>query len=299
MTSTWRQVAHKDFADAVRSKMIWGIMAVFVLFMVVLLLVAQVAFPEDVEVTVDVALAFVAELSQLFVPLIALIAAYMAIVGERRSGSLRVLLSYPFSRSDVVLGKLIGRGLVVGTALTAGVLITVGVAVLLYGVPEAGKVAGLFGSILLFGLAFAGIGVGISAAMATRGQAMAGVLGLYILFLLFWEVIVGAIYYVVEGTLPGMDVEPWYFLLLRLSPIEAFRSLADATFDDLVTPMIYLGVDDMPADATFQEQFDVSARVAGELPFYLDSWVLVLILLAWGLVPAVVGYLRFRDADLG
>ena len=299
MTSTWRQVAHKDFADAVRSKMIWGIMGVFVLFMVVLLLVAEAAFPDEIEVTVDVALAFVAELSQLFVPLIALIAAYMAIVGERRSGSLRVLLSYPFSRSDVVLGKLIGRGLVIGVALFAGLVVTAAVAVVLYGVPEFGTLVGLFGSVLLFGLAFAGIGVGVSAATATRGKAMAAVLGLYILFLMFWETIVGALYYAVEGSLPGMEVEPWYFLLLRLSPIEAFRALADGVFDDTVNPMIYLGVNDIPADVEFHEHFDTSARVAGEMPFYLDSWVLVLILLAWGLVPAAVGYLRFRDADLG
>ncbi|PSP78157.1 NosY protein [Halobacteriales archaeon QS_1_68_20] len=297
MTTTWRDVARKDFADAVRSKMVWGVVGVFVSFMGLLLLVAGAAFPSDVEVEAEMGLAFVAELAQLFVPLVALIAAYMSVVGERRSGSIRVLLSYPFTRFDVVAGKLVGRAVVIGSALLVGLVVTLGLAVVVYGVPEAGATLGLFASVLLFGLAFTGLGVGISAASATRGKAMAAVIGIYLLFLMFWEPIAAGVYYVLNGTRPGIQVEAWYFLLKRLSPIEAFRALADSIFEISIGSPVLLPVEDT-AGAT-PEQLELANRVAGELPFYLSEWVLVVVLLAWGVVPAALGYLRFRDADLG
>ena len=113
MTVTWRDVARKDFEDAARSKLLWGLIAVFVAFLVMSLLSAEELFPDAVTVDAATALSGVAMLAQLFVPGIELVAGYMAVVGERRSGSLRVLLSYPFSRFDVVAGKLVGRSLVV------------------------------------------------------------------------------------------------------------------------------------------------------------------------------------------
>ena len=39
--------------------------------------------------------------------------------------------------------------------------------------------------------------------------------------------------------------------------------------------------------------------VVGEVPFYLSEWFSALVLLAWILLPVLVGYLRFRTADLG
>jgi len=298
MTATWRQVARKDFADAVRSKMVWGVIAVFVLFMGLLLLVAPATFPSDIEVDAEMALAFVAELAQLFVPVVALIAAYMAVVGERRSGSLRILLSYPFSRFDVVAGKFIGRTVVIGSALLVAVAVTVGITIAVYGNPGGATIAGVLVSVLLFGLAFTGLAVGVSAATATRGRAMATVLGIYLLFLLFWKAIVGGIYYAVNGSLPGLKVDAWYFLLLRLSPIEAFRALVDGTLEPAVSSALSIPVEDVPPDAT-AEQLKLSNRVVGHLPFYLSDWMLVALLVAWALVPVGIGYRRFRNADLG
>jgi ABC-2 type transport system permease protein len=41
MTATWTDVARKDFEDAVRSKMLWGLIVVFVAFLVMALLSAD------------------------------------------------------------------------------------------------------------------------------------------------------------------------------------------------------------------------------------------------------------------
>lgn len=298
MTATWRQVAHKDFADAVRSKMIWGIVVIFVVLMGLLLAIAPVTFPIEETIDAEMALSFVAEVAQLFVPIVALIAAYMAIVGERRSGSLRILLSYPFSRFDVVAGKFVGRTLVIGTALSIGLVIMLALATVIYGNPGFETMAGMIVAVLLFGLAFTGLAVGVSAGTDTRGKAMAAVLGIYLVCLIFWDAIVAGIYYTVNGTLPGLDVEAWYFLLLRLNPIEAFRALVDGFLGPPVHTAFAIPVEDVPRDAT-PEQLELTNRVIGELPFYLSDWTLVVVLIAWSVVPIVVGYLSFRDADLG
>lgn len=298
MTTTWRQVAHKDFVDAVRSRMIWGIVSVFVVLMGLLLAIAPVTFPVEETITAEMALSFVAEVAQLFVPIVALIAAYMAIVGERQSGSLRVLLSYPFSRFDVVAGKFAGRTLMIGTALSIGLVIMLALAVVIYGNPGIRTMAGLLLAGLLFGLAFTGLAVGVSAATDTRGKAMATVLGIYLVSLMFWDAIVAGIYYVVNGSLPELEAEAWYFLLLRLNPIEAFRALVDGVLEPTVHTAFTIPVEDVPQDAT-AEQLALSNRVIGNLPFFLNDWFLVVVLITWTVFPVVLGYWRFQGADLG
>lgn len=293
----WRAVARKDFEDAVRSKMLWSVMGVFVAFMAVLVVLVQATAPDAVDSGATAVLAFVAQLAQLFVPLTALIAGYMAVVGERTDGSLRILLSYPFSRFDVVFGKLVGRSAVIATTLVVAFVFALGLATLMYGGAALGPFLGLVVAALLFGGAWTGVAVGISAGSTTRGRAMALAIGLYLVMFMFWQAIAAGVYSLVEGSIPGLVVEPWYFLLERLNPIEAFRVLAESALGEPVRSMVMLPVEDVPLDAS-PEQLALANRVAGDLPFYLDDWFAAVLLVAWAVVPALVGYRRFRRSDL-
>ena len=185
MTATWNDIARKDFEDAVRSKMLWGIIAVFIAFLLMALPVAEQLFPDAVTVDAAKALGGVAMLTQLFVPGIALVAGYMAVVGERRSGSLRVLLSYPFSRRDIVAGKLVGRILVTSTALVVGFAVASVLVVVLYGAPDVAAFAGFVGAGVLLGLTFTGLAVGGSAAASSRGRAMTLTIGSFVAMVFF------------------------------------------------------------------------------------------------------------------
>jgi ABC-2 type transport system permease protein len=297
MTATWRDVARKDFADAVRSKMLWGFIAVFVAFLAMALPVAEQLFPDAVTVTPAKALAGVAMLVQLFVPGIALVAGYMAVVGERQSGSLRVLLSYPFSRRDVVAGKLAGRLLVTATALVVGYAVASVLVVVLYGAPSAGTFAGFVGAGVLVGLTFTGLAVGGSAATASRGRAMTLTIGSFMTMVFFWKPVAAGLYYAVNGSLPGLHADAWYFLVKRLNPLEAFRVLAGAALDTEVNAVPRFPVEDVPATAT-RAQFELATRLQGEVPFYLEEWASVLVLVAWGVLPVALGYWRFERSDL-
>ncbi|WP_226482080.1 ABC transporter permease subunit [Natrinema amylolyticum] len=298
MTVSWRDVARKDFEDAARSRLLWGLIAVFVAFLVMSLLSAEQLFPEPVTVDAALALSGVAMLAQLFVPGIALVAGYMAVVGERRSGSLRVLLSYPFSRGEIVAGKLAGRLLVTGTALAVGFAVASVLVVALYGVPGVTTFAGFVATGVLLGLTFTALAVGGSAAASTQGRARTLTIGSFVGMVFFWKPVVVGIYYAVTGSLPGIQAEPWYFLLKRLNPLEAYRVIAGAVLDERVDAVPEFPLEDVPVNAP-AETLELSNRLAGEVPFYLADWFSVVVLLAWGLVPVVAGYRRFEDADLG
>ena len=289
MTATWADVARKDFEDAVRSKLLWGFIAVFVSFLAMALLSAEQLFPDPVTVDAAMALAGVAMLAQLFVPGIALVAGYMSVVGERRSGSLRVLLSYPFSRFDVVAGKLVGRGIVTGTALTAGFAAASVLVVALYGAPDVAAFVGFVATGLLVGLTFTGLAVGGSAAASTRGRAMTLTIGSFVGMVFFWKPVAVGVYYAITGALPGLRADPWYFLLKRLNPLEAYRVLTGAVLDRHVSEVPRFPLEDVPATAT-PEQLELANRIAGDVPFYLGDWFSAVVLLAWGVIPGVAGY---------
>lgn len=293
---TLTQVARKDFEDAVRSKMVWGIIGVFVGFMGFVMLAALSA-TEGADAPGNAALGLTAQLSQLFVPLVALVVGYMAVVGERRSGSLRVLLTYPHSRRDIVFGKLLGRSVVIAIALGVGATLSLLVATVLVAAPDVGNTSGLVASIIMFGVAFTGVAVGISASVGTRGRAMALAIGSLLIFLLVWDAAAAGVYAAVTGSLPGLEVEAWYFLLKRLSPIGAFRAVADGFVSGQLGSLFQVGLEQIPQGAT-PEQRQLSNRVPGALPFYLTDWFAGLTLAAWGVVPAVFGYVRFRRADI-
>lgn len=295
---TWRQVARKDFEDVVRSKMLWSIVTVFVAFMGFMLLVAtQVVDPEGSGSGTVEALAFVAGFGKLFVPVVALVAGYMAVVGERRSGSLRVLLGYPHSRRDVVAGKLVGRAGVIVLAFVAGFALMTVLVAALFSFPPVETFLSLVAVATLFGLAFTGIAVGISAAAPTRGKAMALAIGTFLLCLVFWEGLAAGVHYAVHDSLPGLEADAWYFLLKRLNPIAAYDALTAEVLDSAVATMVNLPVEDVPR-GTPPEQLRLENRVEGDLPVYLEPWFSAVILLAWGVVPAALGYRRFERADL-
>lgn len=284
-------VVWKDFQDAVRSKMLWGIMGLLVGFVALLYAVIwwTVSDPDPIEHIVAPASAFM----QLLVPIAALVVAYRSIVGERQTGSIKVLLSLPPSRLDVVVGKLIGRWLVLVTAIAASFLTFIVLSVVLFQSVPLVEFVALAAVAALGGAAFVGIAVGLSAAVNSRGQAMAGTIGLLFLLLLFWDILTAGVYRLLEGELPGgPQYEGWYVFLQWLNPLNAIGILNDAAIGES------FGTFTLPLFAPVNPG-DLEQAVAGDIPWYLTNEALVPILLAWAVIPVGLGYLRFRRIDLG
>jgi ABC-2 type transport system permease protein len=122
----WYPVAKKDVQDSLRSLRFLILSAVFITIFVLPLAVQQFTglnlISERVTDLSDIGMELIINIYYLnivtfFVPIIAILASYGAISKEKESGSLKILLSLPFSRKDAVAGKVIGRSAVVAVPL--------------------------------------------------------------------------------------------------------------------------------------------------------------------------------------
>lgn len=278
---TWTRIARKEVEDAVRSRMLWAIVGVFGL--VSALMAVLLSFVPQIGSSAVMGVTMAGQSAQILGPITALVAAYLSIAGERESGSIKVLLGLPPSRGEVVLGKAAGRGAVVSGGLMAGYLIASLTVWAVYG--PLLVVPTLLLTVLtgVLGLVFVGVAVGISAATATKARAMTLSIGVYLVVVLFWDLFAQLAHLVVRGTFPGATVPSWYVLLQSLSPVGAY---------DTITNSVLAG------SATGTLPTLASRLEGGTVPIYLDNWSLFVVLVAWGLLPLALGYLRFSRADL-
>ncbi len=269
-------IARKEFQDAVRSRMLWGIVAVIAV-MAGLSASMSVLVPA-VESGPETAIGGASQFAGLLVPIVALVAAYLSIAGERESGSLKVLLGLPTTRGKVVLGKFLGRSGVVAVGLVVGFGISGVVIQVLYGRLPMVAFGGTLSLTVLLGLVFVGIAVGISAISRTRARAMTLSVAVYLGLTLLWDLFPNAVHLLVTGQMPGEIVPAWFRFLQSLSPTGAYSALVRE---------ILLGAD--------QGLGVVGAGVGAVL---LQPSVNLLVLALWTLLPLAGGFLHFRQADL-
>ena len=267
---TWAVVARKDFNDARRSRSLWGLSAAFLVL--ALLFAGLYAFvPEftaDEEVSTLGLMTFLSAPVALFVAVASLVVAYKSIAGEAETGSGKLLLSLPHTRRDIVLGKVVGRSLVLAIPVLVGL-------VAMLAVVFVGEVAFsvtdyvLFGLVtMLFVLVYMAFYVGISA--STTSTARAATLSVLALVPIgAWFVANGFV--VPPGLFSGAAMPDWVAFLANMPPSSAYMNAV-------------AGV--------------LTGSMAGSGPWYLSQWFSLVVLAIWGLVPIVLGYLRYNRADL-
>ncbi|MFC4439261.1 MULTISPECIES: ABC transporter permease subunit [Natrialbaceae] len=277
-------VAKRDFLDVRRAKLVWAPAALYVLFMLLFYWgQSNSSEPEFYWVLWNLA----GLGGALVIPLVALVAAYLSIAGERESGSVKYQLSLPVSRTDVVLGKLLARSAVVTTALL--VAFAVGIVAAWVLVPdmslEYGEYAAFTGLTLLYALAYVCIAVGISAATASRSRAMAGAIGFFFVFNLVWNFLPVGPVRMIEFVFDRLGVDYTETLLefvFSLSPTGAYLNGMGLVFPEDFGPLHAAGAGTGVGD-----------------PFYVQDWFMLVILLGWVVLPLAIGRWRLERADLG
>ena len=282
-------VARKDFQDAIRSRTLLALLVLFALFAVggVYLFseVIDLGSAQGITPAIQLITSLLQPIS-IFVPLIGVMAGYKAVVGERESGSVKLLLSLPHTRRDVVFGKLAGRIAVLAVAILVGFAFAGGVAIALYNGFPVAAYAGFVGLTLLLGVAYLAFAIGLSASTGSGSVALWGSLGFFVLFQFLWGFIADLLVYVANGLstpegfafligyLPPGQAPDWYRLLKVISPGTAYQRSVGAV---------------LPESAT---------AANGSIPYFLTDWFGIVILAIWVIVPLAFGYLAFENADL-
>lgn len=257
-----REIARQDFTQVRDHRLLWAAFA----------LVAVLMLPSLLGGRSVTALAY--NYRMYGVVLVAMLSVN-AVVGERESNRLRLLLSLPGSRRDVFLAKLAARTtmyILVLAALMALVALALTVS---SGVPAFAFLATTLW-MGLYGVAWTGFTVGVSAAFGSWFRSAAAVLVAYVTFdpnLGIWgELLLPLLSFPFSGrfgtgavsSLGTTNTELWYRYVARLNPVVAF-------------------VEGPTADVwrLFPNLFGI------------------LVLVLFGSIPAIIGYRRFEAADLG
>ena len=329
---TWQAVAHKDFQDAIRSRWLWGLSVLFVGLIggVPALLYGYYAPPEaaasnlfgaaasmpllGLSLSYSGVLAFV-------IAFIALVTSHGSVIDERESGTLKLLLSLPHSRLDVVTGKFLGRSAVVALPVLAGFLVAVVALVATSTSVDFSTFLPQAVLTVLVAAAFVSLGLGVSASARSNREATVGIFGLYFLLAFLWSLVARgfpALLDAVLRRLPGVGgMATATIMELRmavkfLNPLRAYETLVALLYAEDTAVGRFLA---LTTKAGRNEQLTLArefcpeglAQSGGGLcanglapvyPFYFSEWFVFLVLLAWIAVPAALGYLAFRDADL-
>ncbi|MCU4752508.1 ABC transporter permease [Halobacteria archaeon AArc-curdl1] len=278
-----RTVATKDFLDARRAKIVWLVGSHYALLIGVFFLQVRLDGLEG-QSGLFAALWNMVFVGAVFVPAIALVAAYLAIAGERESGSIKYLLSTPVSRRDVVIGKYVSRAGIVAASLLTGFALAALLTVAWFESFQVSVFAGVVFLTVVYALAYVGVAIAISAVTASRSRAMLGALGFY------FATNVMTLNDDVSG-LAGLEYVLNEVLGLRIAD-DAIQFIGMVTNPTRAYLVATIGV--FPESMTEATELPTAA----DLSWYVQPEVAVIVLIGWLIVPVVFGLRRFKRADL-
>ncbi len=218
-----RAIAAKEIRDGLRNR--WVIATTLLMAALALTLTFAGSAPTGTVGASPLAVTIVSlsSLTIFLVPLIALLLSYDAIVGELDRGTLLLLLSHPVARWQVVIGKFLGHCAILAFATVTGYG-AAALALALTGadVAQWRPFAAMIGSSVLLGAVFLSIGYCVSAAVQDRGAAGGLAIGIWLLFVLIYDMALLGLLVADKGrtlTAEALNV------LLLLNPADAYRLL--------------------------------------------------------------------------
>ena len=275
MNMLWT-LALKELRDGLRNR--WIAAAIVVLGTLALALSMLGSAPTGaVKVSaLDISVISLASLSVYLIPLIALILSFDALVGEFERGTMMLLLTYPVTRWQVIMGKFLGHVLILFIAILAGY----GGAILIMTLLTGGSLEGwqayvsMMASSLLLGAVFIALGYLVSVLVRERATAAGAAIGLWLIFVVLYDLVLFGVLLIDEGQLIGQQL---FSMLMLVSPTDTYRILNLSMFDAVSQAAGIAGV----------------ASGSG-----LSSLLLLGVMLLWVIVPLAATLLVFQRREL-
>lgn len=264
-------IAQKEIRDNLRNR--WVIAATVLMFALALALGFMGSAPTG-SVKVDPLTVTVVSLSSLsifLIPLIAMLMAYDALIGEIERGTMALLLSYPLLRWQILVGKFIGHT----TMLTAATTIGYGLAGLILQYNFGGFQAAawkpfflLIAASVLLGAAFLSLGYLISAKVKERGTAAGLAIGVWLFFVVIFDMaLLGILVADGQHAINAKILEN----ILLFNPTDIYRLLNLTGFENTA---MYAGLAGVSAQIGLTKFVLIAAQVGWiAVPFGLAAWL--------------------------
>jgi Cu-processing system permease protein len=223
-------LALKELRDGFRNR--WVAAAIIVLGILALALSVLGSAPTgSVRVSeLDISVISLASLSVYLIPLIALMLSYDSLVGEFERGTMMLLLAYPVTRWQIIMGKFIGHLLILLIAIVVGYGGTV-VALTLFtdsGTEGWQAYVTMMASTLVLGAVFIALGYLISVIVRERATAAGAAIGLWLVFVVLYDLLLFGILTMDEEQKISQQL---FSTLMLASPTDAYRILNLSLFE--------------------------------------------------------------------
>ncbi|MFB6295346.1 MAG: ABC transporter permease [Halobacteriales archaeon] len=279
-------IVRDDFRNTRRSYVVLGVIGVLAAFVGLIVFSVEEFHGDAFRALFDVSFFFF-----LVFPLILIPLTYLSIAGDRERGSIKHALGLPNSRAEYVFGKFVSRASVAVVAVLVATVVAFALGAALYTNPIEPVRFAWFGAVsVLFVTSLTAIFVALSALTGRRSQAMFGVIAAYFVLGPFWfgflpVVSLQAVVDTVADLLGTSVSETTFGYIQFSSPTTAYLAGLEPVYDGVV------GSGEYP-------QIDQNYGGDGD-ELYTENWYTWLVMAAWGAVALVLGYARFRVAELG
>lgn len=269
-------VANKEFHDGLRNRWVLSISIIFALLATGLAYFGASASGQAGFTTLSTTIVSLASLAVFIIPLIALMLAYDGVVGEEESGTLLLLMTYPLSRWQLLVGKMLGHWIIMAFSTIAGF----GLSAIIMGLfakstswsELVGPYAFFIVCAILLGWIFIAFAYVISASVAEKSKAAGLALIVWFIFVLMFDL---SLLGLLVGTEGHVNANLFPYLLL-LNPTDIFRLLVIGFFAD--------------------QQLSGFMAIAQHAHFNIAT--LIISLLAWFITPVLLAIAIFNRRKL-
>ncbi len=269
-------LAMKELRDGLRNRWIAAAIIVLGTLALVLSLLGSAPTGSVKASAMDISVISLASLSVYLIPLIALMLSFDALVGEFERGTMMLLLTYPVTRWQVIMGKFLGHVLILFIAIFVGYGGAMLILTLVSGTGMDGWQAyvSMMASSLALGTIFIALGYLVSVLVKERATAAGSAIGLWLIFVVLYDLLLFGVLLLDEGQLIGQQL---FSMLMLVSPTDTYRILNLSMFDGVSQAAGIAGV----------------ASEAG-----MSSTLLISVMLLWVIAPLAATLLVFQKREL-
>ncbi len=264
-------IAEKEFKDGLRNRWMIAITLIFAVMASGLSWFGSASVGSIGFSSVANTIVSLSSLNVFLLPLIALLLSYQAIVGEDEDGTLLLLLTYPLTKAELLLGKLLGQTSTLAIATIFG-FGSASISILLFADNvNTGELLSAFGlfilSAILLGMVFICLSYVISSWVSEKSKAAGLALIIWFFFVLIYDMGLLGLLVATEGQVHA-DLFPY---LLLLNPTDIFRLINLVTFETNGTGLLSIAA---------EQSFSISGLVSSMilwivLPFSLAYYRLL------------------------